>query len=173
MFGQHNRPISSNEQILRWWILLVRMACYVLLWNTARATSGSDGVCVSSSHQMYIPQVWCFRFNTKTRFALYSPVEYCQRKDLHLHMVLVSDISVHVSRINNLSRDHYFHAISTADFIECQKPHGSPRNRADCVQQTRSRGLVDRLHARKELGSHHLQGCDGWVRWTNSRHEEN
>lgn len=43
---------------------------------------------------MYFPQIRSFRNYADTRFAVRTAVEHSQRKDIHIHMVLVSDTAV-------------------------------------------------------------------------------
>lgn len=57
---------------------------------------------------MYIPQVRSFGHYTATRFSLHSAVEHCQRKDVHLHLVLVLHISYHVNLSDVLPSADYF-----------------------------------------------------------------
>lgn len=43
---------------------------------------------------MHFPQVRSFRHHADARFAVRAAAEHSQRKDLHIHMVLVPDTAV-------------------------------------------------------------------------------
>ena len=49
-----------------------------------------------SRHQMYIPQIRCFRHDPEARRSLHPRAEHPQREDLHLSLVLVHPTRGHV-----------------------------------------------------------------------------
>ena len=89
MPDQHTRTALSDESILRWRISQLRSTGTAVRRCTTRRTSRSDGLRISTCHQVYLPQIWIIGNDTDTRFALYSTFEQCQRKDVHIHLVLV------------------------------------------------------------------------------------
>lgn len=103
MSGQHYSANVADGPIFRRRILVVRLASDEYVGDATGATIRSNGLRISTHHQMYFPQIWCFRLNTETRFTLRAPVEYRQRKDIHFHLVLVHHIVIPVDWIGHLS----------------------------------------------------------------------
>ena len=72
-----------------WWYIL-----HLRNWGDEfrRSRSGrsdwSDDICLPSDDQVHLPQIWNIREHRKTRCTLYFAAQHCQRKNLHLHMVL-------------------------------------------------------------------------------------
>lgn len=103
MSGQHHRPNVLDEQIFRRRIPVIWLEHNELFRNAARSTNRSNGVRIPSHHKMYIPQIWCVRIDTETRFTMLAAVEHSQRKDVHFHLVLVHHIVGVVVRPDHIS----------------------------------------------------------------------
>lgn len=97
LFSEHSIADLRDEQIFRWWILHVRSSSHRHDFRAPRWPAWSYGLYISQSDQMYIPQVRSLWNHTDTWFALRTPAEHHQRKNIHIHMVLVSNV---VSRID-------------------------------------------------------------------------
>lgn len=101
--GERAAANVANESLLRRWILVVRLASDEFIRYATREAIRSNGLRVSTCHQMHFPQIRCVRFDSKARLTVYSSTEYCQRKNVHFHLVLVHHTNVAVAWIAGLS----------------------------------------------------------------------
>lgn len=87
--GQHCGADIRHEQIFRRRVHHVRSACDQHVDRTPGRPHGPDGVHIPPGDQVHVPQVRPVRHRAETRLAVRAALEHRQRKDLHIHMVLV------------------------------------------------------------------------------------
>lgn len=78
----------------------------------------------------------------------HSATEHCKRKDLHLHLVLVSHPCGYALRTPHLSSAHHLCAIGALESAQRPKSYGAARNCRVGDEKGRHWWLVDYLHAR-------------------------
>lgn len=117
LFGKYCHSNVDHESIFRWRISFIWMACHEFIGYSTRTTIWSNGVCVSSHYKMYIPQIWCIRINTKTRFIMHTSIEYCQRENIYIHLVLVYNSIVPANWIGNLSVSVNYSEVAYAIYV--------------------------------------------------------
>lgn len=109
---------------------------------------------------MHVPQVRNERRGGKTRRALHSSAQHCQRKDLHLLVVLAPPAGgAFHPRCNLSARDNPFAADEGIPAL-----HSIPADQEGsgqyAGQEEQDGGLVPLLHARTECGQYDIQGSD-------------
>lgn len=153
------------------------------------------GIRVSTNYKVYLPQIWCVWIHTETRLTLRATSEYCQWKDIHIHLVLVYNIAVFIDRTFNLSvsitfafgRNKRIHLRKKCNWIfslpfhpqcndhfdekcpcknlKCPKSIDSRWYSATNITQIRRWRLVAYLHAEQKFGSDCVQRCAGAIAW--------
>lgn len=78
-----------DERLLRRRVPVLRLESAQLLRNHTGEQDRPHGLHFPEGDQVHFPQVRCVRFHSEARQLVHTPAQHRERKNLHIHMVLV------------------------------------------------------------------------------------
>lgn len=167
---EHLPSNVPDESVLRRRVPELRSTRAAVLRRSAGGTRRPYGLRVSSRHQVHLSQIRCFGNDTEARLPLHTAAKHRQRKDLHLHLVLVYDPLHHADRSDGLQSCHHFRPGGQTEIVAPVFETVAHRDLPEYQQENRAGRLVASLRPIIQHGLADLQGLPAGAHEKNERH---